>query len=293
MSVKGRLAGRVTDAIRLAPRPLNEALAAALTPLLFAGFERRTALDNLARVFPDWSRARRWRTALGAYRQMARSLVEFLHARRYTDADILDRVRLDNEEALATAYDQGRGALLLTGHFGNWEWLARRVAAAGYPLAVVYKDPKDPELAERMLELRTASGFETIEHENARAALQWLKRGGVLGIVMDQEPSRPEDGTVAPLLGRPTLTHVGPFRLARMTGAPVFTVFARREGPGSYCGRFEPLAPSADPDLATAMAEDAAAFNARLAREICERPDHWLWMYGRWRRLSRLESPTA
>lgn len=279
----------MTDLVRHAPRPLGEPVAAALAGLLFVTFERRAALENLARVYPRWPRARRWRTALAAYHQMARGLVEFLQTRRYTDIEMIERVEIENEAVLLEGLTDEHGVVLLTGHFGNWEWLARRVAATGLPLAVVTKEPRDPELGERMRELRRAAGFETIDHDNARSALHWLKRGGALGIVMDQEPARPEDGVVAPLLGRPTLTHVGPFRLARITRAPVYTAFTRRVEPGRYRVRFEPFPLSSASDLETALAEDAARYNARLEAEIRARPDHWLWMYGRWRRLSKLE----
>ena len=289
MSLKARIAGGLADAVRRAPRPLTEPTAVALSGLLFATFERKATLANLARVYPEWPAPRRWRMGLGAYRQMSRALIEFLQTPRYTDAEIVERMVIDGQEALDEAHAAGRGVVALTGHFGNWEWLARRTAML-HPVAVVYKEPKDPELGERMRELRRAGGLKTIDHEDARGALKWLRSGGVLGILMDQEPSRPEDGIVAPFLGRPTLTYVGPFRLARITGAAVVIAFARREGPARYRARFEPFPLSDDPDAARAIAADAAAYNARLEAEIRARPDHWLWMYGRWRRMAKLEA---
>lgn len=287
MSLKASIAGGLADVVRRAPRSMTEPIAAGLAGVLFATFERRATLATLARAYPEWTAERRVRTALGAYHQMARGLVEFLHTHRYTDAEILERVELENERAFSDAFAQGRGVVLVTGHFGNWEWLARRIAAGTYPVAVLYKEPKDPELGRRMSALRRTQGFETIDHENVRGALQWLRRGGGLGVVMDQEPAKPEDGAVVPLLGRPTLTYVGPFRLARMAGAPVLTAFARRVGPSRYRIPLEPLPLSENPDARQALAEDAAAFNARLEAEIRARPDHWLWMYRRWRRLER------
>ena len=287
MSLKTSIALRLAGAVQRAPRSLTEPIAAGLAGLLFAAFDRHAALATLDRAYPDWSTGRRLGTVLGAYRQMARGLVEFLHSPRYSDEEILERVVFENEPALSDAYARGRGALVLTGHFGNWEWIARRAAAGTYPVAAVTKEPKDEAIGERVRALRRGQGFETIDHEDVRAALQWLKGGGLLGILMDQEPRRPEDGVIVPLLGRPTLTHVGPFRLARMTGATVLTAFSRRVGASRYRVRLEPLPLSENPDLRQALAEDAAGFNARLEAEIRARPDHWLWMYGRWRRLER------
>jgi KDO2-lipid IV(A) lauroyltransferase len=218
---------------------------------------------------------------------MARSLVEFLHTSKYSDAEILARVTLDHESALDEALKAGRGAILLSGHFGNWEWLARRVAAAGHPFAVLFKEPGDPVLAERLRSTRAAAGIEQIDHDDMRAAVRWLRRGRVLGIVMDQEPRRTAEGVVAPLFGHPTMTHVGPFRIARMAGAPLLTFFCRATGRGRYRARLEPLPSSdaADPEIA--VAEDAARFNARLEAAVREDPEHWMWMYRRWARIDR------
>lgn len=287
MRVRAPLARWISDGVRRAPRGLTEPLALGLGALLMLAYERRIALENLERAYPGWSSLRRWRVAFSAYRQMARALVEFLHTRDYTDAEIRQRVTLENVEALATAHAQGTGVVVLSGHYGNWEWLARRIAAAGHAFAVLYKEPKDEGLGARLRDTRQAAGLQQIDHDDMRSAIQWLRRGGVLGIVMDQEPRKTGDGALAPLFGQPTMTHVGPFRLARLARAQLMTVFCRRVGPGRYRGRLEPFVLSRAPDPERAVAEDAAAFNARLEAAIRQAPDHWLWMYQRWKRLER------
>jgi KDO2-lipid IV(A) lauroyltransferase len=284
--LKARVARGVTAALQWMPRTLTTPLACAVGALLWAGYDRRVANENLERVFPGWSPGRRRRTTFRSYARMARSLVEFLHTSKYSDADIRERVTLDGEGALEAALAEGRGAILLSGHFGNWEWLARRVAA-GHPFAVLFKQPGDPVLAERLRRIRAAAGIEQIDHDDMRSAVRWLRKGRVLGIVMDQEPRKTSEGVIAPLFGQPTMTHVGPFRLARMAGAPLLTFFCRATGRGRYRARLEPLPASeaADPD--TAVAEDAARFNARLEAAVRADPEHWMWMYRRWARIDR------
>jgi KDO2-lipid IV(A) lauroyltransferase len=285
--LKASVARGVTAAVQRMPRGLTTPLAAAVGTLLWAGFDRRVANENLQRVYPQWSSFRRRRTAYRSYKRMARSLVEFLHTGKYSREEILARVELVNERALDGALESGRGAILLSGHFGNWEWLARRVAAAGHPFAVLFKEPGDPVLAERLRAIRASAGIEQIDHDDMRAAVRWLRKGRVLGIVMDQEPRRVAEGVVAPLFGHATMTHVGPFRLARMSGAPVLTFFCRAAGRGRYRARLEPLPESdaADPEIA--VAEDATRFNARLEAAVRESPEHWMWMYRRWARIDR------
>jgi len=285
--VKAQLAKWIADGAGTTPRWLNEPLALVLGVLLLIGHGRRTALGNLKRAFPDWSLWRRWRVAFSAYRQMARTLVEFLHTRSYTDADIRERVTLNNVEALEAAQDKSHGVILLSGHYGNWEWLGRAVTAAGYPFAALYKEPQNAGFGTRLKAMREAAGLVQIDHDDMRAAIQWLRKGGVLGIIMDQEPRRSGDSAIAPLFGHPAITHAGPFRLARLTGVPVFTVFSRRTGSGRYRGDLRPFRMSSLSDPEQAVAEDAAVFNGRLEAAVRDRPDHWLWMYRRWGRLER------
>lgn len=284
--MKAALARGIADAVRRAPRWTAGPLSWIVGVLLLVAHERRYAMANLARVFPDWSRFRRWRVAFASYRATARALIEFLHTPKYAD-EIRDRVRLENVEALADAHAEGHGVVLLSGHYGNWEWLGRRVALEGYPFAALFKEPKDPGLNERLRQAREAAGVRAFEHDDVRASIRWLRAGNTLGILMDLEPKRAEDGAVAPLFGVPTRTFVGPFGLARRTGAPVLTVFCRRVGAGRYRARFEPLDLSDDPDAERAAVADAAAFNARLEAAVRAAPELWVWTYRRWKRIER------
>jgi KDO2-lipid IV(A) lauroyltransferase len=104
---------------------------------------------------------------------------------------------------------------------------------------------------------------------------------------MDQEPRKGADGVAAPLFGHPTMTHTGPFRLARMARAPLLTFFCRADGRGCYRARLELLEASGSTDIESAVAEDAARFNARLEAAVRRDPEHWMWMYRRWARMDR------
>lgn len=285
--MKARLAKWVADLVRHTPRAVNELTAALVGWLLYLTYEREQTLANLARVFPDWSPTQRRRVATASYRQMARTLVESLHARDYDDADIRERVELENEDELMRAHAGGKGVVLLSGHYGNWEWLGRRVVAAGLPFAALYKEPKDAGFGARLRAMRDAAGLVQIDHDDTRAAIKWVRGGGVLGIIMDQNPRGVSEKAIAPLFGYPTATHVGPFKLARLVDAPVFTIFCRRTGPGRYRGGFEPFALSREADPERAAQQDAERFNARLEAAVRAQPSHWLWMYRRWGRLTR------
>lgn len=292
MRLKAAVAGGLADALRAAPRALDGPLSAAVGGLLYATHERSAALANLARAFPDWSPARHRRVARASYRQTARALLEVLHADRYPAAEFRERVRLRGAEHFVTPPGTP-GVVFLTGHFGNWEWLARRVVQEGVELTAAFKQPRDPGLADRLREARAGSGVEYVEHDALRTLLARLRAGRTLGLVMDQEPQRPEDGAVAPLFGIPTLTYTGPFRLARLCGARVVTAFATAVRPGRYEAEVIPLRLSDDPDPERAARADAAAFNARLEVAVRAAPEQWAWTYRRWRRMDRMTAGAA
>ncbi len=291
MRLTAPAAAALLDVLRAAPDALDGPLSAVVTGLLYAS-GRRMAEENLARAFPDWPPERRREVARGSYRQTARALLEVLHGSRRSDDEIRDRVCLD-PDGLPEAVAAGDGVLLLSAHYGNWEWLARRVAAEGLPLTAVYKEPKDPDLGERLREARAGTGVEYVAHDDPRAQIRRLKDGQILGIVMDQEPRRAVDGAVVPLFGIPTRTHVAPFKLARLTGSRVVTAFCAATEPGRYRAAIEPFPLSDDPDPERAVATDAAAFNARLEAAVRESPEMWAWSYQRWKRIDRAAAARA
>jgi KDO2-lipid IV(A) lauroyltransferase len=94
---------------------------------------RRVAIRNLRHAFPEWSRARVHATARRTFRNFGVALAEFLKAPSMTRDQLEQRVELIGREHLDAAFREGKGVLLLTGHFGNWELMARYLVLLGYP----------------------------------------------------------------------------------------------------------------------------------------------------------------
>ncbi len=243
---------------------------------------RRIALDNLRHAFPEKTEAERRRIARGAFVNIATTLLEFLVVDRISDEQFAQLVRMRGEEHFARALEQGKGAIYLTAHFGNWEWMGRRIVLGGFPLDVLARTQDDERTESLVHRLRSACGMRVIPRASSRAALRTLRENRILGILGDQHSI--EASTIVDFFGRPAATPIGPYVFARRTGAPIIIGFCFRQQDGTY--EFELSPPMQLVNSGDRQADDKAnaqQFNRVLEQAVRARPDHWLWMHRRWR----------
>lgn len=246
---------------------------------------RRVALDNLRRgLGTEQSSAALRRLGRRSFQHLGMNVVEgcryFLRPTRV----MISRVRVEGAERLKTAAAEGRGVLVLTAHYGNWELLAAAHGLTGLPLSIVIR-PLDHRLLDELASrFRRRSGAELIGKRRAvREMLGALRRGRMVGVLLDQNATRAE-GVFVPFFGAPASTSKGLALLALRTGAPVLPVFLRREPGGWHCMEVgPPVPPPADADVLTYTAR----FNEVLEAAIRRAPEQWLWMHARWRTQPR------
>jgi KDO2-lipid IV(A) lauroyltransferase len=191
------------------------------------------------------------------------------------------------EERFAEAVGRGKGLVFATGHVGNWELLAQRIAMR-WPSAVIARTGNDPGLTALVGRMRAAGNIETLwreEPSTARAMLRTFKQGRPLGILIDQDTR--VQSVFVPFFGRPAATPRGAADLALRFGAPVLAGWARRRGPRPGDGHeidFEEIAYDANPaDRDAEAARLTAACTARLEAAIRASPAEWVWMHERWK----------
>lgn len=274
-----RLARALEVVLRRLPEPLALAAGAGLGSVLRSvGIRRRVVDANLARAFPDLPPHRRAQLARAVYRHLGREVVATVRFLALPPEERRRRTTIVGEDALRQALDRGRGALLVTGHFGNWEVAAAALAARGYPMAAVVRPLRNPYLNARLEAARHALGYRTIHQRRAPVEVpQWLRRGGLVGLVADQDAGR--HGVFLPFFGMLASTPRGPGVLARRARAPALAGFAFRL-PGRaarYRIELERL-PDAEPTEALLR-----AFHARLEAAIRRAPEQYFWLHQRWK----------
>ena len=286
----GRAVAATTVAwARALPLPGLRALADAAAWLLrrLAPSRQRVAVANLRGVFGDQYTDREYRRlAAAATRNLCRTMAE-LFKQPYLSRSQLERlVQVEGLEHLRAALAGGRGAILLSAHFGNWEILGPRLVAAGLPTSVVARDAPDAGTARLINQCRERCGLQVVSRRNVRGMLEALRAGRLLLLLPDQHQRGAS--VVVDFLGRPAATATGPATLARRTGAPVVPGFCRRLADGSFRVTLQPaLELIRTGDRAADARANTAHYNQVLGDEIRRHPEQWLWLHRRFKPLTR------
>lgn len=212
----------------------------------------------------------------------AKSLMEFLVGDGLTPNDLHRMVTLVGEEHLQWCLRQGKGTLIITAHYGNWEIAARYLTQCrGYVLNVVARDTDDAATTVLVNRIREIGGYRVIPRgQAARPVLQALKRNELVALLPDQNAG----DVFVPFFGRLAGTVAGPALLALRSGAPLLPVFCTRQPDNTYL--FEmlpPLVVQPSDDKERDVREIMARITALIEQQIRKHPSQWLWLHNRWK----------
>jgi KDO2-lipid IV(A) lauroyltransferase len=244
---------------------------------------RRTAIENLAAAFPGRTESERHELARRVFEHFGSALLELLRFGRYSREQMLASVEFEGDERASAAYQQGRGVLFFTGHFGYWEMQAIVHALRHHPVSVLARPLDNPRLHTMLERIRTMSGNTVIYRQGAvRKMLQDLANNKGIAVLIDQHLHTP-DVVHVDFFNRPAATTSALAALALRTGATVIPVFALPLPNGRYRLVYEhPVAPpSADsPDPVREFTQRCTDV---LEMYVRRHPEQWLWMHRRWR----------
>ena len=250
---------------------------------------KRVVVDNLRRVFgnavPD---AEIERLAQAHYAHLWRLFAEFLKFRWLSAEKKRAIARVENVDTFIRAFERGKGVLILTGHFGNWE-VATVAGILHYPQVLgrfhFVRRPIKPRWLDALVNRRfRKAGFGVVgKRGSLDRIVERLEAGDVVVFPFDQHASKP-DGIDVEFFGHPAGTFKSLAILALATGAPVLPAAAWREADGRHVLRFEePLAPVEHDNTNEAIRRTTRNFNAALERLILRHPEQWYWVHRRWK----------
>jgi KDO2-lipid IV(A) lauroyltransferase len=241
---------------------------------------REVVEQQIAAAFPE--RSPEWLADItrACYRHFGREIGAIARTGRYGGESLLPRFPSGNEAvALHREVTGGGGAIIVTGHIGNWEAAGAYLAAAGLPMAAVVKRQRNPAFNERLLETRRRSGIEPIYMQDARARIpQALREGKTVALVADQDAG--ERGIFVPFLRREASTFRGPVRLALSQDVPLFFGAAVRLG-SDYGWVLETI--ERPPPGEGAELEYTRRWVARLEVLVRRHPEQYFWFHRRWK----------
>ncbi|HEU4884144.1 MAG TPA: lysophospholipid acyltransferase family protein [Longimicrobium sp.] len=293
--VEYALARTLEGAVASLPEGMADAFGRRLGAAVYRmGIRRSTVEANLRLAFPEATDEWRHDIARRAYEHLGREAVAMLRLAKLDPQAVIDRTITKGWDEMEGALAEGKGCILATGHYGNWEIAAATVASRGVPISAIVRRQGNLLVDQRLDETRRRLGVETISQRDApRAVPRALRKNGVVGIVADQDARKA--GVFVPFFGVPASTHRGPALFAIRFGAPVFACVARRlPGPGV---RYEVEGTRVDVprtgDLEADVAALTAELAARLEASIRQAPEQYFWFHRRWKSKPRGEPDAA
>lgn len=218
------------------------------------------------------------------FQNLGKNAIEFIRFPHSSSKKKREIVTFEGKAHIDGALARGNGAIILTGHFGNWELLAANLAEQVSPLTPIARRLRSRRLDALIRHWRVAAGYSTIDRDNAaRDILRCLKRNELVGVLADVDTS--VEGVFVDFFGRPAYTPYSPVAIALKTGAPVLPTFIIRQPDDSHRVIVEPPL-----ELKTTGNRNRDfLINTQMFTEIIESyvrryPEQWIWMHERWKR---------
>ena len=199
--------------------------------------------------------------------------------------NMADYVEIEGREHLEGVLAQGKGAVIATGHAGNWELMGGALSQAGFPIIGVAMRQRDAAMDRFINEYRRLVGMHIIYKNDVREMFRMMKEGWVVGLLADQDTSR-HDGIVLDFFGKPTNCVPGPAAMARSAGIGVIPGYITRKKDGTHKIIFHaPIEVPRTKDKRADIRTAEQAVNRVLEQHIREHPEEWFWLHDRWKSM--------
>jgi KDO2-lipid IV(A) lauroyltransferase len=255
-------------------------------------FRKAVVLGNLRAAFGH-QRSEAEIEALGRafYAQLGTTLLEFCGYWRLGPERIRALVEVDGLEHVEALHAQGRGAILVSAHFGNWELLGAWAATFGRPVRFLVKSQSNQRVDRLQNTLRARAGVGIIRvGPSMRELVRTVRDGGLVGLLGDQDAG--SGGVFLPFMNRQASVFRGAAQLAWRLKCPVVTGFLVRLPDGRHRAVVHaPIEVQPHWDEQTAVLEITREHTRRLEEMIHRYPDHYFWVHRRWKTQPVEERP--
>lgn len=245
---------------------------------------RKVVLSNLKTAFPLLNENEIASLAYRNYYSFSIAILEMMLMPYISKKKLHDIVDSENIELVKQKYELNRGVILLTAHFGNWEYGAAAISSKlDIPFNVLAKPQRNPYITRWLKSIRERFGSkEILLGISVREIIAALRKGGIVGIVGDQRGSI--DSPRIKYFGQDTATFTGMGSIALKLNSPVVTAFVVRQDTGKYKVIFDEMKTD---DIEGTLDEKVIEFNQKymslLESYVRQYPEQWFWMHKIWK----------
>lgn len=248
------------------------------------GIRARVVETQIAFAFPEYDAARIHDVAVLAYENLGRTSIEAAIMEHRSPADLIALFeQVDGWEHLDAALAGGRGALLVTGHLGNWELGGSYIAARGVPVDAIARHMSNRIFERYLTRVRQSFGVTVVFDEEAvRTTPRSVRANRVVGFLSDQGVLGLAS-TFVPFFSRLAKTPRGPAVFALRLNVPVVFAVAVRLPSGKYRLIVEPIEVVHTGDREADTVALVTRYTARLEHWVRQYPEQYFWQHRRWK----------
>lgn len=247
------------------------------------GVRKKIVLTNLRQAFPDLPLRELRRIGRLSYMNSGRFMMEFARQDRLGEEFIARHVDVEDPSKLQAIRDAG-GALMITGHFGNWELFGIVCRYKLGDVAFLVGRQSNSLVDDYINRMRSSHGIELYNRRSAvKGVLTSMRRGGYVCWLSDQDAG--DSGVVVDFFGYPASTPRGAAAFAVKLGVPVVMagLVRRGRGPDHTLVVSDPVYPDSGLPADEAEIQVTREYTARLEEMVRDRPDLYWWAHRRWK----------
>lgn len=268
------------------PKPLLKHLLNGITYLvsLFALKHNRIAGANLDLAFGQTKSEEEKRQIIkSSWQNLVYNMYEFIVMQKESFEEMEQKVEVENEEVIYNLLKEKRRIIIVSAHYGCWEFALPYFAMKYNPLTIISRKLNNPYINSVFMKARARQGLSMCEKEGAGMCMfRALKKGNVVALTIDQSIN-PKKSLDVNFFGHKATQVDSPVRLASKIDAAIVPMFVLNEGFENHKLVFlkpiEVKHEMSDNELQEASQELATI----IENQIRERPGEWFWQHRRWK----------
>ena len=275
----------LTGIFRLLPLPFATSLGMSIGGFAYKVFRirRKVTLENLRTAFPEKNPSELEIIAYKSYRHWGGVGAEYARLTKFTRKECDKYITLEGREVIDKCIAGGKGGLVISGHFGNWEIIGAAASILGYGVTYIVASQSNKLIDKMMDDVRLHHGIEIWKrHQAPRGVLKSIRNNRCIAIMIDQDARK--DSIFVDFFGKPAATHRGPAVFHLKTGSPFVISSCIRQKGAHYVIKFEECNLPDFSGSREEINEKIMAFlTNKLENQVRKNPEQYFWMHKRWK----------